>query len=238
MRSRCSTCAPAASAWRRPGTADLRLRRRHHPPDQGGAGPRDGWKTYMAAQHGLPQDLRITDLGAHDEHRPNLYRGIRRLHRLTLRHRPLPEPMFDVAKIRDDFPILHTTASTASRWSTSTTAPPRRSPGGHRRIDPLLRNRKRQHPSRRLRAEPEADRGLRSRPATRSRRFLNAADDARDHLHPRHHRGDQSRRPELRPARSHDRRRDHPLGDGASLQHRPLADRRRAEREPSSASSR
>ena len=28
---------------------------------------RERLESYMAAQHGLPQDLRITDLGAHDE---------------------------------------------------------------------------------------------------------------------------------------------------------------------------
>jgi hypothetical protein len=29
-------------------------------------------ENYMAAQHGLPQDLRITDLGAHDDSAMNM----------------------------------------------------------------------------------------------------------------------------------------------------------------------
>ena len=56
-------------------------------------------------------------------------------------------------------------------------------------------------------------------------RFLNAARRARDHLRPRHHRGDQPRRPDLRPA-ERPRRATRSLitRDGAPLQHRPLAD--------------
>ena len=63
MKTRSSISAPAAWAWTRPGicmtyafAADITRRIRVEPV-------RAGWKNIMAAQHGLPLDLRITDLG-------------------------------------------------------------------------------------------------------------------------------------------------------------------------------
>ena len=61
------------------------------------------------------------------------------------------------------------------------------------------------------------------------RRFLNAAFDRRDHLHPLRDRGDQPRRRELRPEAYRRRRRDRAQRDGASLEHRPVALPSRAE---------
>ena len=74
---------------------------------------------FMAAQHGLPQDLRITDLGAFDEarrrrrRRTSLPRAVAnrecQMQRVADIPKPKPPSMpFDPLKVRNDFPILHT----------------------------------------------------------------------------------------------------------------------------------
>ena len=56
-----------------------------------------------------------------------------------------------------------------------------------------------------------------------AQRFVNAREAARDRLRPRHDRGDQPGRPELRATAAAAGRRDHRLADGAPRQHRSLA---------------
>ena len=101
--------------------------------------------------------------------------------------------------------------------------------GGDRRDRQLLRARQRQHPPRRPPAERAGDAGLRARPRD-GPALPQRPRGARDRLRPRHHRGDQPGGADLRAAAAAAGRRDRGLGDGAPLEHRPVADGVRADR--------
>ena len=92
-----------------------------------------------------------------------------------------------------------TSRCTASRSSTSTTPPPRRSRArSSTRVARFYADRQRQHPPRRPHAQPARHRRLRGG-ARRGARLPQRRRPQGDHLHPRHHRGHQPGGAELRP---------------------------------------
>ena len=165
--------------------ADPRLRRRHPRPREDRA----------AAAGARGRALRAAGEGSRGGRRgmtpasPHGRAGVRSLRRRSAVRRGLPDPA--------------AAGRTASRSSTSTTRPRRRSrrpcstrstryytddnANVHRGVHPL---------------SERATRGVRGRARARCSAFLNAAEHARDRLHPRHHRGHQPRGAQLRPRRT------------------------------------
>ena len=99
----------------------------------------------------------------------------------------------------------------------------------HRRVVELLRPRQLEHPPRRPHAGGPRDRRLRAG-ASKGADTSGGVLDQGNHLRPRDDRGDQPRRPDLRPQVLAAGRRDRALHARASCQHRSLADDRQGKR--------
>ena len=127
-----------------------------------------------------------------------------------------------------DFPILPDHTSTASRWSISTTA--RRRKSRARSSTPIDRYYETENANihRGVYQLSQIATDAYEQTRTNDRAIHQRRRRPRSHLHPRHDRRRSTSSLQSSAARILQAgRRDHRLGDGAPLQHRPLADRRR-----------
>ena len=139
---------------------------------------------------------------------------------------------FDVERIRADFPILKLKVDGKPLVYLDNAAS---SQMPQPVIDRLVRYQTREHANihRAVHYLSETATAEYEEARRKLQRFINAREDARGHLHQRHHRRDQPGDARLRPQVHRRRRRNHPDHARASFEHRALADagaKRRARR--------